>query len=203
MASAEQIEANRSNSKLSTGPSTPEGKRVAAQNATKLGFWSKNILMPSESKSDFDAFEEAILADMKPVGAVEALLAHEVVACAWRLRRVRQVEAEILGEQIVAEKKSVTTLGRAYLNDCRGLGSLSKLARDESRVERSMYRAYHELQRLQAARAGHYVPPPAVAEIDVTVDTPGSEGGVQATREVIEDTGSVRLIEGLVPLESS
>ena len=66
-------------------------------------------------------------------------------------------------------------LGKAYLNDCRGLAALSKLARDESRIRRAFYRGYHELQRLQAARAGLPVLPPVVADVDVNVDFRESE----------------------------
>jgi hypothetical protein len=40
-----------------------------------------------------------------------------------------------------------------FLSDVRGPNALTVLARYESRVERSFYRALHELQRLQAARA--------------------------------------------------
>lgn len=47
--------------------------------------------------------------------------------------------------------------------------TFSKLARYETSLERSFYKALHELQRLQAARTGGTVPAPAV--LDVNVDT--------------------------------
>jgi hypothetical protein len=46
---------------------------------------------------------------------------------------------------------------------------LDKVARYESGLERSLFRALHELQRLQAARAGVIVPPPAAMDVDLTV----------------------------------
>jgi hypothetical protein len=46
--------------------------------------------------------------------------------------------------------------------------AISKLCRYETAIERSLYRALHELQRLQAARQGEKIPAPAV--LDVTTD---------------------------------
>jgi hypothetical protein len=46
---------------------------------------------------------------------------------------------------------------------------LDKVARYESGLERSLFRALHELQRIQAARAGIIVPPPAAMDVDLTV----------------------------------
>lgn len=46
---------------------------------------------------------------------------------------------------------------------------LEKIARYEAHLERSLYRALHELQRLQANRNGQSVPPPAAVDVDVAV----------------------------------
>lgn len=50
-----------------------------------------------------------------------------------------------------------------------GTELLEKLTRYESHLERSLYRALHELQRLQAARLGGNVSAPAVLDVDVAV----------------------------------
>ncbi len=47
--------------------------------------------------------------------------------------------------------------------------TLSTLARYEAALERAFYRALHELQHLQAARAGQAVPPPLAVDVDMTV----------------------------------
>lgn len=46
---------------------------------------------------------------------------------------------------------------------------LEKVTRYESSLERSFFRTLHELQRVQAARSGANVPPPAALDVDVTV----------------------------------
>lgn len=49
-------------------------------------------------------------------------------------------------------------------------GTLDKVSKYESTLERSLFRTLHELERIQAARAGEAVPLPAVAEISVSGD---------------------------------
>jgi hypothetical protein len=56
--------------------------------------------------------------------------------------------------------------------------TLQKVSRYEAHLSRQLYQALHELQRLQAARAGQPVPPPAA--LDVTVEAPG--GALEALR---------------------
>lgn len=50
------------------------------------------------------------------------------------------------------------------------LEKLEKLSRYEAHLERSLYKSMHEIERLQAVRAGQSVPPPIA--VDVTVDAP-------------------------------
>jgi len=68
------------------------------------------------------------------------------------------------------QEKSLA-LGAAFKQDAKTVGAISKLSRYEAAIERSYYRALHELQRVQTARqkGGQ---PPSIA-VDVTVDGPG------------------------------
>jgi hypothetical protein len=51
---------------------------------------------------------------------------------------------------------------------------LDKVARYENGLERSLFRNLHELQRLQAARSGVAVTPPAALDVDMTVHHEGN-----------------------------
>jgi hypothetical protein len=51
---------------------------------------------------------------------------------------------------------------------------LEKLARSENGLERSLFRHLQELQRLQAARSGAAVTPPAAVDVDLTVHHEGN-----------------------------
>jgi hypothetical protein len=116
MASEAQKAANRRNAKNATGPRTPEGKARSRMNAVKWGLSSLSglLLMPGESEQELEAFEEALRADMKPVGAREELVFMEVCGCGWRLRRALRIESGILALSLAGvEQQYLRGLSRA------------------------------------------------------------------------------------------
>ena len=67
------------------------------------------------------------------------------------------------------QEDETATLGRTFVRDADKANAFSKLSRYEVAVERSPYKALHELQRLQAARrAGGSALPPAAIDVDVS-----------------------------------
>jgi hypothetical protein len=61
------------------------------------------------------------------------------------------------------------TLGRTFIRDANEANAFSKLSRYEAGIERGLYKALHELQRLQAARvADGNAPPPVAIDVDVS-----------------------------------
>jgi hypothetical protein len=67
------------------------------------------------------------------------------------------------------QEDETATLGRTFVRDADKANAFSKLSRYEAAIERSLYKALHELQRLQAARrADGDVPPPAAIDVDVS-----------------------------------
>lgn len=106
MATTKQIEANRRNSKKSTGPKTPAGKAKVSSNAVTHGLLAQGVLLPDEDAEAFLVFADDLLADLKPDGAVERLLAEQIVDLGWRLRRLRRIEAGlIVREEAVADQE--------------------------------------------------------------------------------------------------
>ena len=76
----------------------------------------------------------------------------------------------------IKQDAATATLGRTFIRDADRANAFSKLSRYEAAIERSLYKALHELQRLQAARrAGGDVLPPAAVDVDVS-GLPGEEG---------------------------
>jgi len=65
-----------------------------------------------------------------------------------------------------ALKGDVGTLGEAFIQDSREANALPKLSRYEKSIEQSLYKALHELERLQAVRSGKDVPVPFVLEVN-------------------------------------
>ncbi len=79
-------------------------------------------------------------------------------------------EALSKAQEMKAEQDTETaTLGRAFIRDADGANAFSKLSRYEVSIERSFYRALHELQRLQAARrAEGDVSPPVAVDVEIS-----------------------------------
>jgi hypothetical protein len=85
-ATQKQIEANRRNAQLGTGPKTPEGKAVASCNAKKHGLASRLVVLPEENRQDFLDLLAAFRAEFQPATAFEESLACQLAAADWRLR---------------------------------------------------------------------------------------------------------------------
>src|SRR6516225_492586 len=93
MMSFRQIEANRRNAQLSTGPVTEEGKRRSRQNAIRHGLTSETVIDALEDAEDYAAFETAITADYDAQSAVERELVLRLASLLWRLRRATAIES--------------------------------------------------------------------------------------------------------------
>jgi hypothetical protein len=92
MSSFRQIEANRRNARLSTGPVTEEGKKISRQNAVRHGLTAETVITVLEDAEDYAAFEMAVTADYDPQTAVERELVLRLANLLWRLRRATSIE---------------------------------------------------------------------------------------------------------------
>jgi hypothetical protein len=93
MTSFRQIEANRRNAQLSTGPVTEEGKRRSRQNAVRHGLTAETVIDALEDAEDYAAFEMTITADYDAQSAVERELVLRLASLLWRLRRATTIES--------------------------------------------------------------------------------------------------------------
>jgi hypothetical protein len=93
MTSFRQIEANRRNAQLSTGPATEEGRRRSRQNAVRHGLTAETVIDALEDADDYAAFEMAITADYDAQSAVERELVLRLASLLWRLRRATAIES--------------------------------------------------------------------------------------------------------------
>jgi hypothetical protein len=93
MSSFRQIEANRRNARLSTGPVTEEGKRQSRQNALRHGLTAETVIDALEDAEDYAAFELAVTADYDAQSAVERELVLRLASLLWRLRRATAIES--------------------------------------------------------------------------------------------------------------
>jgi hypothetical protein len=93
MTTFRQIEANRRNARLSTGPVTEEGKRQSRQNALRHGLTAETVIDALEDAEDYAAFEMAVAADYDAQSAVERELVLRLASLLWRLRRATAIES--------------------------------------------------------------------------------------------------------------
>jgi hypothetical protein len=161
MTSQRQIEANRRNAASSTGPRTARGKAVVALNAVRHGLLSRQAVLRGESEAELVDLGKRLRGQLAPTGELELLLVDRLVSTAWRLRRAIALETRLFDTE--HGDSSVYQSALAYKGD---RDRLQLLSRYELTLERGLFRALHELQRLQAERGGLPVPPP------VTGDTP-------------------------------
>src|SRR2546421_4003859 len=71
MSSFRQIDANRRNAQLSTGPVTEAGKKRSRRNALRHGLTAETVIDALEDAEDYAAFEMAVTADYDAQSAVE------------------------------------------------------------------------------------------------------------------------------------
>jgi hypothetical protein len=156
-----QIEANRRNAKLSTGPKTARGKQVSSLNALRHGLTAQHVTLFDESEEDFRGFHGDLMAALKPEGAMEFHLAERVVLCAWRLRRVYRIETGLFRKRrtswVNGEAASTNEVDVVFLRLAAQDNDLAKLSRYETSIERSLQRALGALERSQARRRGEPV----------------------------------------------
>jgi len=167
--STKQITANKQNAQKSSGPKTDQGKAVSKYNALKHGLLSKEVLLEDENSSDLSSLGKKLRTELAPASELELVLVERIIANVWRLRRVMQVEREMIEDD---RKNSLgddlKTLGAALSYDFINYDTYGKLIRYEASIERGIYKALHELQRIQAARSGKNTPAPIAIDVDVS-----------------------------------
>jgi hypothetical protein len=190
MTSERKIEANRRNAALSTGPKTARGRTAVSRNAISHGLLARDVVLPYEDSRAFERQAASVGARLRAVAGMERVLVERIVALQWRLRRLGKIEAGLYSspsniadnsmwapvvgpntasaEELSVEEKLVRAFSRARER-------FETLVRYEATLDRALYKALHELQRLQAARAGRQVDVPAAIDVDVEVSDAGGD----------------------------
>ena len=157
MASAAQIIANHSNSLLSTGPRTENGRAASKMNAYRHGLTSKTLVMSSEDRAAFEEMEAGLLACFSPVGDIEEGLVKAVAAAHWRSLRAERAETAFFGECIndLCEKDPEldpeTAFGRLFFEPDYAR-RLSLFLRYRSAATREYWRVRQQLLDMQKER---------------------------------------------------
>jgi hypothetical protein len=142
-----RAEASRRNGAKSRGPRTEAGKARASQNALKHGLRAaKHVVLPAEDPGAFAALEAALLEELAPEGALQTVLARQIVSAVWRLARVDRMEVELL----VFRDRAERDLGLAATRDGNTARTLPALVRYRAAAHAELLRSLRTLEALQA-----------------------------------------------------
>jgi hypothetical protein len=138
MATPAQVAANQANSKLSTGPTSAEGKARSSRNSFKHGLYSKQLVLPDEDPAELDSLRASLRAEHEPINTTEDMLVNDLAENFWRLRRMREREAFAMQPENIATWVE--------------LGLLAVVQRTMGSAERGFHKSLAALRRLQKDR---------------------------------------------------
>ena len=148
-----RIAANRSNAKKSTGPKTSRGKAISSWNSARHGLLSKRLpLIYGQNRRQFSRLLASLQQDLEPVGTLEEVLVEKIAQEYWRLGTAAWHEAEALTKENPFTKMSI-----------------DRILRYQTTINRQLFQAMNQLERLQRLRQGDHVPAPV--NIQVSQDT--------------------------------
>jgi len=110
MASLRQVEANRRNALMSTGPQTEAGKKRSRGNAVRHGLTAETVIVGLEDAEDYKAFELSVTSDFDVQTAVERELVLRLASLLWRLRRAAAIETGLLQIQSEIQREAKQAL---------------------------------------------------------------------------------------------
>lgn len=147
MATHAQVQANRKNSRLSTGPRTAKGKAASSRNAVSHGLNSVDPVLLHEDRARFAALIAEYEEEFAPVGVHEQFLVRQMADCRWRLDRAHRIENAIYDQTLLegVEPDSPEQRMAAALLAKPG-DALGRIQRYISAIERSYYKALSELR---------------------------------------------------------
>ncbi|GEM_PF-502701 len=102
--SKKQLSANIQNAQKSTGPKTPEGKATVARNATKYGFFAKDVVIRSkylnEDPAQYQALLDDLIKEFRPDTPLQQFLVVKIANSLWRYRRAIAAETGRAKDQL-------------------------------------------------------------------------------------------------------
>lgn len=164
--SSAKVEANRKNAQKSTGPKDTSLTRL---NALRHGLLSKEVLIEGEDEGELEELGKRLRMELTPQSELENIFVDRIVSSTWRLKRAARVERDFI---------------QGVYKDCEvfgGVGAVARclgydntwlnLIRYETAIEKQIYKALHELLRLQSTRKGERPPLPIAVDVDVSTDS--------------------------------
>jgi hypothetical protein len=102
-----------------TGPRTPDGKAVAARNATTHGLFARDIVLPSlgEDPQGYTQILDELNAQIKPHTLLERHYVEKIAAASWRLRRLHRWQAQLFEDRTLTEDERLDKLDKVLRHE--------------------------------------------------------------------------------------
>ena len=100
MATAAQIEANRRNSRRSTGPVTRSGKDRSKLNALVHGCRAEILVLPTEDPDLFEDRSQTWRLSLKPRNPAEEYMVNRMASLAWKGERIDRAQIAQLNKRV-------------------------------------------------------------------------------------------------------
>ena len=174
MSSPAQITANQQNASLSTGPSTEEGKHIAARNNFRHGLTSNQLIIEGESEEEFEALRAGFVEEYRPATTTENALVHGLAQHYWLTRRaIAHQSASFKNSPEPDAKKLALFLRYQSTHDRAFHKCLSELRnlRADKRKEQIGFESQREQQAVNAAKIRALDAKSAAIEIDTEIRT--------------------------------
>ncbi len=194
--SKKQLSANIQNAQKSTGPKTPEGKATVARNATKYGFFAKDVVIRSkylnEDPAQYQALLDDLTAEFRPDTPLQQFLVVKIANSLWRYRRAIAAETGRAKDQLrklyknkwfnetATEEEKQEFLDRyAYSETIPDEDYGFNIQRYEMRLDFQLNRAYRMLAHLKkhapSLRTARPVPSPGSASNPASDSNPAPD----------------------------
>src|ERR1700738_312276 len=92
MTSQTQLESNRQNSLLSTGPRTDSGKIASSKNAISHGLSAADPVLAYENRADYEKLVVDYTDEYEPDTIHQNFLVSQLAGARWRLNRIQRIE---------------------------------------------------------------------------------------------------------------
>ncbi len=148
---------SRANGAKSHGPKTAEGREKSSQNSLNHGFTAKKtVLLACENPAQFQEMLGDYAATYHPGSPVEEGLVNEMVACRWRMQRLRMIETALMDSEMQRELPEAENpedpgyrMAFAFRRLVDGSRAISLASRYESRLHRIHEHSHRTLRELQ------------------------------------------------------
>jgi hypothetical protein len=166
-----KADSNRLNAQSSTGPHDRSSTRL---NAVKHGLLAKGITELDDSEA-YESLAQRLAEAYRPVGDLEEFFVERIAFHIIRLQRAGRLEAEYINGEMHPLAKGPcledvfdpSVVEPATLSAPSAVNLVSGFQRYETAIESKLYRAINQLERLQRARQGEFVPAPESLDVSI------------------------------------